>query len=177
MAAPHVVGVVARLLDCVPTLTPSEVWTRLSNRATLSSISYLSPAHSPPSPNVLLYASAPASAEVPCRPRSSTPVPAAKAVTISWPVSVDNNGSPITAYTVTLTPGGATCSTLELLCSFPNLDGGVNYTYTLVAANVVGASTILAGSFVPLGISAPTAPQTVAAVAAENLQQCRGLHH
>ena len=167
MAAPHVVGVVARLLDCVPTLTPSEVWTRLSNRATLSSISYLSPAHSPPSPNVLLYASAPASAEVPCRPRSSTPVPAAKAVTISWPVSVDNNGSPITAYTVTLTPGGATCSTLELLCSFPNLDGGVNYTYTLVAANVVGASTILAGSFVPLGISAPTAPQTVAAVAAE----------
>lgn len=167
MAAPHVVGVVARLLDCVPTLTPSEVWTRLSNRATLSSISYLSPAHSPPSPNVLLYASAPASAEVPCRPRSSTPVPAAKAVTISWPVSVDNNGSPITAYTVTLTPGGATCSTLELLCSFPNLDGGVNYTYILVAANVVGASTILAGSFVPLGISAPTIPQTVAAVAAE----------
>ena len=167
MAAPHVVGVVARLLDCDPTLTPSEVWAQLSNRATLSSIRYLSPARSPASPNVLLYASAPSSAEAPCRPRISTPVPAAKAVTISWPVSADNNGSPITAYTVTLAPGGATCSTLELVCSFANLDGGVSYTYTLVATNAIGTSKILAGSFVPLGISPPTAPQTVAAVAAE----------
>jgi|GEM_PF-608092 len=167
MAAPHVVGVVARLLDCDPTLTPSEVFTRLSNRSTLSSIRYLSPAHSPASPNVLLYGSAPSSAEAPCRPRISSSVPAAKAVTISWPVSADNNGSPITAYTVTLTPGDATCSTLELVCSFANLNGGVNYTYTLVATNAIGTSKILAGSFVPLGISAPTAPQTVAAVAAE----------
>lgn len=167
MAVPHVVGVVARLLDCVPTLTPSEVGTRLSSRTTLSAVTYQSPAHSPASPNVLLYASAPSSAEAPCRPRISTPVPAAKAVTISWPVSADNNGSPITAYTVTLAPGGATCSTLELSCSFTNLDGGVGYTYTLVATNVVGASTVLAGSFVPLGISAPTVPQTVAAVATE----------
>jgi subtilisin family serine protease len=167
MAAPHVVGVVARLLDCDPTLTPSEVWTRLSSRATLSAVTYQSPAHSPASPNVLLYASAPSSAEAPCRPRISTPVPAAKAVTISWPVSADNNGSPITAYTVTLAPGGATCSTPELVCSFANLDGGVNYTYSLVATNAVGTSTVLAGSFVPLGISAPTVPQTVAAVAAE----------
>ena len=167
MAAPHVAGVVARLLDCVPTLMPSEVWTRLSNRSTLSAIRYLSPAHSPSSPNVLLYASAPSAAEVPCPPRIASPVPAARAVTISWLASADNNGSPITAYTVTLTPSGATCSTLELVCSFANLDGGANYTYALVATNAVGASTVLAGSFVPLGISAPTAPQTVVALAGE----------
>ncbi len=151
MAAPHVTGVVARLLDCVSTLTPAEVWLRLKSRATPLVMTYVSPLHSPASPDVFLYASLPAIAEAPCSPRTVSATPEPRAVTISWPASVEDNGSSITAYTVALTPGGQTCSTLELSCSFAGLQAGTTYTVTVTATNAAGASMAVTTTAIPTG--------------------------
>lgn len=52
-----------------------------------------------------------------------------------WAGSLD-----ITGYTVTASPGGATCSTSTLGCTVPGLTNGTAYTFTVVASSDAGDS-------------------------------------
>jgi hypothetical protein len=65
----------------------------------------------------------------------------------SWTASSSANGSPISAYTVTMTDttnsanGGQTCTTSNLTCAPSGLTVGDTYTFTVVATNSIGNSS------------------------------------
>jgi hypothetical protein len=82
----------------------------------------------------------------PCRLRRRAPAaPAApsavagdRQVLVTWAAPAAN-GSPITGYTVTAAPGGATCTTTGALsCTVGGLTNGTAYTFTVVATNAIG---------------------------------------
>jgi uncharacterized repeat protein (TIGR02543 family) len=60
--------------------------------------------------------------------------------TVTWSAPTSTGGAPITSYTVTATPGGATCTTSQLSCEITGLSSGVDYTYSVIATNAIGAS-------------------------------------
>ena len=61
-------------------------------------------------------------------------------VEVSWSAPSDDGGSPITGYTVTASPGGATCSTTGALnCTVTGLTNGQRYSFEVVATNAHGS--------------------------------------
>jgi len=60
---------------------------------------------------------------------------------VRWTPPVPS-GTPITGYTVTASPGGATCawSSGPLACTVTGLTNGVAHTFTVTATNAVGTS-------------------------------------
>ena len=94
MAAPHVAGIVAQILQARPDLTPSAVTAQLLAAATPGKIID----RGPRSPNLLAYEAMP--------PRQPTAVRTSKSdrtasATISWTAPKDQGTSPITAYKIT----------------------------------------------------------------------------
>ena len=81
----------------------------------------------------------------PSAPQNVSAVVTAGTTTLSATVSFDapatNNGSEITSYTVTASPGGATCTVSAPItfCDIPILPDRV-YTFSVKATNAVGAS-------------------------------------
>ncbi len=63
------------------------------------------------------------------------------AINLSW-TAPDERGAPITGYTATTTPGGASCTTNAdtLGCAISGLNPTGSYTFTLTATNAVGTS-------------------------------------
>ncbi len=62
--------------------------------------------------------------------------------TITWDTPAFDGGTPITGYTVTTLPGGATCTTTSALtCEIDGLANTTNYTFNVTATNAVGPST------------------------------------
>lgn len=57
--------------------------------------------------------------------------------TVSWAAAV--NAGTVSAYTVTSSPGGLTCSTTTLSCTVTGLTNGQPYTFTVQATNSAGA--------------------------------------
>jgi uncharacterized repeat protein (TIGR02543 family) len=72
--------------------------------------------------------------------------------TISWTAG-SSGGSAITGYTVTASPGGATCSTASTSCTISSLSNNTAYTFRVVANNALGASpaSSASSSVTPLG--------------------------
>lgn len=72
--------------------------------------------------------------ETPPAPEGLTAVPGDGLVTLRWQASPAGEDSPITAYTVTGDPAG-TCTVKRLTCEIRGLTNGVQYSFTVNAAN------------------------------------------
>ena len=87
---------------------------------------------------------------------------------IAWDAPAVTGNLPLT-YTVTATPGGATCTTTGNSCLIQGLSDGTAYSFAVVASNSVGAAAAVSGAattvaapvkfnmFVPAGTSVLTA--------------------
>jgi hypothetical protein len=105
----------------------------------------------PSAPSAAVTPTAPAG--VPAAPAAPSAVPGDRQAFVTWAAPAAN-GSPITGYTVTAAPGGATCTTTGALsCTVGGLTNGTAYTFTVVATNAIGNSAPSA----PSGAVTPTA--------------------
>ena len=93
-------------------------------------------------------------ATVPGAPSGLTGNRGDSTVAFSWQAPTTSGGRPVTGYTLTVHPGGATCSTTETACSVNHLVNGTSYTATVVAHSVVGDSAAS-------DTSSPVTPATI----------------
>jgi hypothetical protein len=87
--------------------------------------------------------------------------------TVSWTAPSDE-GSAITGYTVTASPGGATCTTVDgstTTCTVTGLTNGTAYTFTVTATNADGTGTPASPSAAVTPSTVPDVPTDVTAVA------------
>jgi hypothetical protein len=82
-------------------------------------------------------------------------IPGTTYVVVSWVAPTNNGGSAITNYTVTTSPGGATCTSSSTSCTITGLSVGQTYTFSVVAANIYGSGPS-SGVSPPVTITAPT---------------------
>ena len=156
MAAPHVTGAMARWLQG-QTLTVSSGndvsangWTWLRTNSTCDAVSYYGSGRSPQTANRLLAVDA--SVKKPCGPREVATSTSAQAIAVSFTASVSGNGAAVTGYTVTLSPGGASCTvdpstaTEPYSCNFTGLDRASTYSVSVTAVNSAGTSTAVVRS-------------------------------
>lgn len=89
-------------------------------------------------------------------------------VRVSWGAAA-NGGMPVVGYTVTASPGGASCSTMvgvqanPLTCAVEGLTNGVAYTFDVRATNALGDGPGVSASGTPATVpSAPISPTAAA---------------
>ena len=80
---------------------------------------------------------------VPMAPAGVSATSASGSALVSWLAPAYDGGSAVTAYTVTASPGGATCSTAPptTSCTLNGLSSGTTYTLSVTATNAVGTSS------------------------------------
>ena len=101
-------------------------------------------------------------AGVPLQPSAPTALRGDQSARVSW-YEVSGNGSPVTGYTVTSTPGGRTCVTTgEAWCTVEGLANGTDYSFRVVASNDVGdsASSPPSSTTTPAGVPLPPGTPT-----------------
>jgi invasion protein IalB len=100
---------------------------------------------------------------VPGAPTSVTASSQNGSASVSWSAPVNNGGAPITGYTVTASPGGATATCSLSPCAVNGLSNGTAYTFTVVATNSAGNGTasLASGPITPATV--PGAPTSVTA--------------
>jgi uncharacterized repeat protein (TIGR02543 family) len=94
-----------------------------------------------------------------------------QSATITVAPPANNGGAPITSYTVTASPGGATCTVISpaTSCTIPSgLVNGAAYTFTTVATNAAGSGLISAPSAPATPSTVPNAPTSISASASPN---------
>jgi hypothetical protein len=83
----------------------------------------------------------------PTRPGAPTVVLGALSATLTWTTPTFDGGLPVTSYTATASPGGATCTTTgSTTCTVEGLASGVSYSFAVVATNDAGPSASGSGS-------------------------------
>ena len=103
-------------------------------------------------------------AGVPFSPTGVQAMPFNASALVSWTAAA-NNGSAITRYTVTGTPGTRTCSTTGALsCTIEGLANGTPYTFTVTATNSVGTGPASAPSAAATPKPVPGAPLSVSGI-------------
>ena len=178
MAAPHVAGAVARYLQTatVTATTPTDTWNWLKTNATCNAITYYKSSSTDTSrvalaktPNRLLAVEAPAT--VPCVPSNVTATVTSKSSVVTWEEVPAGNGSAITAYTATATPGGKTCSvSTGTTCTITGLTNDTTYSISVTAANGIGVgagSTAVSVKPVDAQATVPSALQNVTVTTAD----------
>jgi trimeric autotransporter adhesin len=88
--------------------------------------------------------------------------------TVLWTAPTDTNGSPITGYTATSSPGGLTCIPVPATatsCVVTGLNNGTAYTFTVTATNANGTSSPSSPSNSVTPARAPDPPTGVTAIA------------
>jgi ELWxxDGT repeat protein len=89
---------------------------------------------------------------VPDAPTGVNGVAGDRRATVSWTAPADDGGGPVVGYTVTASPGGATCTTTGATsCAVTGLANGTSYTFTVVASTASRRSE-------PSSASAPVTP-------------------
>ncbi len=178
MAAPHVAGAVARYLQTatVTSTTPTAAWNWLKTNATCNAITYYTSSTTDTSrvslaktPNRLLAIDAPAS--VPCAPNSVTATVASESSVVTWDEVAAGNGSAVTAYMATATPGGKTCSVPSgTTCTITGLVNDTTYSISVTATNGIGVgagSTAVSVKPVDVQATVPSALQNVTVTTAD----------
>ena len=146
MAAPHVAGAAAALLQVDPGLSPAGVAERLNSTATTGVIAGAGSG----SPNRLLWAdpslvaSASPTATAPAAPTNVRAVAGKRAATVSWTRGSDG-GSAVTGQTVRVYAAGSYAGSASVSASTTSvkiggLRAGTRYTFSVTATNAVGTS-------------------------------------
>lgn len=97
---------------------------------------------------------------LPGPPRDLNVISGLRTATVSWSAPISDGGTPITGYTLTLSPGGLGCtwSSGPLTCTVDGLRNGTTYTYSLVAINRAGPGPAATRN---VALLAPPAPPRV----------------
>jgi len=168
MASPFVAGAVARLLETSRTATPVAIASLIISKATTNAVTMVhgNASAGTQSPNLLLY-----TCGTICYSYAPTSVAASagnNAVTVSWLPPGSDGGSAITGYTVTLNPGGLTCTTdaAGRNCTVGNLTNGATYSLAVTATNVLG-SGIPSPEIQVVPATTPSAPSAPNATAGD----------
>ena len=77
----------------------------------------------------------------PAAPTAVVAVAGSQSATVSWSAAA-NNGSLITLYVVTASPGGLGCTSTTTSCVVSGLTNGTAYTFTVAARNAVGTGPV-----------------------------------
>lgn len=140
MAAPHVAGVAAQLLQVSPSLTPDQVWAAIAAQATVVEISSRDD-----DPDLMVYTEG---SSAPVAPSGLLTSPGDGALAVSWTAPTEDGGSPVTGYVArawdAAVGGSAVAQCVPdgtaTTCTLEGLVNGTTYHVDVVAGNEVGAS-------------------------------------
>jgi subtilisin family serine protease len=160
MAAPHVAGVAALQLvgRTVSSSTPGDIWNWLLLNSTCDAVAYYDTNRAASAQTVNRLLNNGSAAGPACKPQTVTATVANAATTLTWTEPASPNGSELTGYTATLSPGGASCSTnaATLTCTISGLTNNTTYTASVRGVNAIGTSVQAATvNVTPLGVPLP----------------------
>lgn len=93
---------------------------------------------------------------------------ASGSITLAWFRPISDGGTPVLGYVITASPGGKTCSTVQLQCVITGLTNGTSYTFTAQARNKIGLGDASVPSDQVTPWAAPSAPTGIKATADES---------
>lgn len=102
-------------------------------------------------------------AGAPGQPTGLTATPGMGQVSLSWKAPVTTGTSAITSYTVTASPGGATCTSASTSCTVTGLTGGSTYSFSVTATNAQGTGPASDPASATPGASTPSTPTNLKA--------------
>jgi hypothetical protein len=148
MASPHVAGAVISLFSN-GYLSPANVVTRIKSLATTGVFASLPSG----TPNALLYAGSGGSDDlvtppavvitIPAAPTELVASPGRRSALLSWKLSSNDGGSPITSQVISVITGGKVSRTLAVTgtttaANVRSLSTKLSYTFTVQAVNAIG---------------------------------------